>query len=469
MRDQITELRATLSASETAHAATRVRLAAVERELALAAAAPEPDPPEPAAVAEAPEPAVTEVPEPAAAEAPELAPADDPAAPEEPPPLAAASHQSLARIRRTLGELTTPADPSPPRSAPGRVAANLDAAAAALRERAARDPAPPPPRDREPAEEEDTSHLPPATPARPVPEALLALARQDPDAAARLLVALLPVQHVALSGPIDYDLTIAEAGTFAVSATPFTSSVTRLERPRPFWQRSFHARGGAVALIELLAGRRPLRRLRGPVRVIGRQPRARELLTGLWTAATAQAVLDAGARIPADALVPLLPHLVAPAWTAGHTFCVQIIIDHPWYIRSLDGDGVAVARTVPPGVPIDTTLQLSAGAFAASVAGRRLGATIASTSPATLARSRSCSAGCSARAAADDTRASQSCATSVAPCSAVREPCHHAPSRCLPRPASTSTSTPSTRCSTVHARSTSWRLGRRSSASRRWA
>ena len=46
--------------------------------------------------------------------------------------------------------------------------------------------------------------------------AIVKLAHDDAAAAGRLLAALLPAQAAALASPLDYDVTIAEAGTFAV-------------------------------------------------------------------------------------------------------------------------------------------------------------------------------------------------------------------------------------------------------------
>ena len=48
--------------------------------------------------------------------------------------------------------------------------------------------------------------------------ALVKLAHDDPEAAGRIIAGLLPVQAVIVQGPVDYDLTITEIGTFAVTS-----------------------------------------------------------------------------------------------------------------------------------------------------------------------------------------------------------------------------------------------------------
>src|SRR5262249_44317443 len=137
----------------------------------------------------------------------------------------------------------------------GRLLADLDAAAAALRRTPPADAAP------EPAEAE-----------RRLRRALVEFARHDPLMAGRLLIALLPAQGAVLEGPLSYDLTVRGLGTFAVSATEGGADVRRVPQARRRSEAAFHLRVEALALAELLAGeRRRIGRLRGAARARGRR------------------------------------------------------------------------------------------------------------------------------------------------------------------------------------------------------
>ena len=79
--------------------------------------------------------------------------------------------------------------------------------------------------------------------------ALVKLAHDDPQAAGRIIAGLLPVQSAIVQGPVDYDLTIAEVGTFAVTVAGGRAYVKLIERaaraPRgrvPPRRRRAHAR-----------------------------------------------------------------------------------------------------------------------------------------------------------------------------------------------------------------------------------
>ena len=63
--------------------------------------------------------------------------------------------------------------------------------------------------------------------------AIVKLAHDDPATAAALLVALLPAQGAAIEGPLGYDLTIREAGTFAVGIAGGRASVEQIDDPAP--------------------------------------------------------------------------------------------------------------------------------------------------------------------------------------------------------------------------------------------
>ena len=108
--------------------------------------------------------------------------------------------------------------------------------------------------------------------------AIVKLAHDDPATAAALLVALLPAQGAAIEGPLGYDLTIREAGTFAVAIAGGRASVEQIDFPRPRGIAEFHLTADAVVLSELLAGvEHRIGRFFGPARVRGRKRRVKEL------------------------------------------------------------------------------------------------------------------------------------------------------------------------------------------------
>jgi hypothetical protein len=80
------------------------------------------------------------------------------------------------------------------------------------------------------------------------------MGREDPDAAARLLVALAPALQLVAPPPLDFDLTIRGTGTYAVTLRPGDASVRPLAQPRPRRQAAFHITADAATLAEVVAG-----------------------------------------------------------------------------------------------------------------------------------------------------------------------------------------------------------------------
>ncbi|HZB75039.1 MAG TPA: alkyl sulfatase C-terminal domain-containing protein, partial [Solirubrobacteraceae bacterium] len=198
--------------------------------------------------------------------------------------------------------------------------------------------------------------------------ALVKLAHDDPRAAARLLLQLVPA-HAAIAGePLEYDLTIREAGSHAISVSEGRATATPIDFPRARSVAAFHAAADAVTLAELLAGvPKRLGRWRGPVRVHGRRHGAelvRDLLAGsdLSLAAAARA----GAALEPDLVFRLFAYAIQPAWTAGYAFTVAQEVTDPqparWFVTVADGAAVAVARRAPQR-PADATVVMTRAAF----------------------------------------------------------------------------------------------------------
>jgi hypothetical protein len=197
--------------------------------------------------------------------------------------------------------------------------------------------------------------------------AIVKLAHDDPATAAALLIALLPGQGAAIEGPLGYDLTIREAGTFAVGIAGGRASVEQIEIPRPRGIAEFHLTADAVVLCELLAGvQHRIGRFFGPARVRGRKRRVKELRALATSTATVAEAARAGARLDPGLAYKLLAYAIHPTWTRGHDFTIaQEITGAPpetWYLTARDGAGVTVSGVAPAEAP-DATVTMSRQVF----------------------------------------------------------------------------------------------------------
>ena len=204
-------------------------------------------------------------------------------------------------------------------------------------------------------------------PARPPARWRRARNGDDPAAAAALLVALLPAHGAAIEGPLGYDITIREAGTFAVAIAGGRASVEQIDVPRPRAMSEFHLTADTVVLAELLAGvEHRIGRFFGPARVRGRKRRVKELRVLASSTATLAEAARAGARLDPGLVYRLLSYAVHPSWTRGHEFSIaQEITGAPpetWYLTARDGAGVTVSATAPASTP-DATVTMSRQVF----------------------------------------------------------------------------------------------------------
>ena len=196
---------------------------------------------------------------------------------------------------------------------------------------------------------------------------LVKLAHDDPRAATRLLLGLVPAQHALIDAPLEYDLTIRESGTYAVSVTPEGASARALAEPRPRREAAFHITADVVTLAEVLAGvDRRMGRWFGPVRVKGRKRGAevvRETLarTDLDLAGAARA----GADLDPDLVFRSFAYAIHPSWTKGHRFVVAQEIADPspqrWHLIVRDGRSIGVEKRID-GDP-DAVVSMSRATF----------------------------------------------------------------------------------------------------------
>jgi hypothetical protein len=308
----------------------------------------------------------------------------------------------LANAAREQAEAAAAAA-APPAEQSGRMVADLDAAAAALRSAApappepvpspapttepvasAAAPAPAPAATTEPAPVPAERVRPTIVPASGPPPrshatgrsardyprlrgAIVKLAHDDPAAAGRLLAALLPAQAAALATPLDYDLTIAEAGTFAVTIDGPTARVSARPQPRGRGHADFHLSADALTLAELLAGvGHRIGRWRGPARFSGSRRKLDVLRSLPATKLTLAEAARAGADLDPAQVYRTLSYAVHPAWTKGERFTLaqEITGEKPetWYLSARDGAGMTVSAN-PPEEGVEATVSMTRRTF----------------------------------------------------------------------------------------------------------
>ena len=197
--------------------------------------------------------------------------------------------------------------------------------------------------------------------------ALVKLAHDNPRAAGLALAGLLPVQAVIVEGALDYDLTIAEVGTFSVTLAAGRAYVVELEEPRGRSEAEFHLSGDALSLAELVAGvKHPIRRFRGPVRIRGRRRRLKPLRAIPGTQLSLAEAARAGARLDPGVVFGTIPYVIHPAWSRDHSFTIGLEVAgetrETWYIGVGNGSGIQVS-TAPPRQAPDASVTMTRETF----------------------------------------------------------------------------------------------------------
>ena len=194
------------------------------------------------------------------------------------------------------------------------------------------------------------------------------LAHDDPRAATRFVLGLVPVQHLLVASPLEYDLTIRGSGTYAISVGEQAAAARSIGEPRPRGEASFHASADIVTLTELLAGvEKRLGRWIGSVKVHGRRRDAEALRaaiagSGIDLAAAARA----GADLDPDLVFRAFAYAIHPSWTKGHAFTIAQELAGPrplrWHVAVRDGKPVTVERRAPAQPP-DAVVSMTRAAF----------------------------------------------------------------------------------------------------------
>ncbi|HEX8121070.1 MAG TPA: hypothetical protein VF549_07380 [Solirubrobacteraceae bacterium] len=200
---------------------------------------------------------------------------------------------------------------------------------------------------------------------------LQSLAAREPETAARLLAALLPVQAL-VAGDLAYDLTAPTVGTLRVVLAGGTAKVEPRERPGDRHEVDVLLEGPLDALAPLAAGGAG-RKLKG-VHVRGSRRRIRRLLKARRDPVGLADLGFAGSPVHPGLLLSALAAAVDPTWTIGHRLAVAYVIGGDGTFTVMAGDGSPLR--VVPGIPEQAggptaTVVVSARAFMPLIAGQK--------------------------------------------------------------------------------------------------
>jgi ribonucleoside-diphosphate reductase beta chain len=187
-------------------------------------------------------------------------------------------------------------------------------------------------------------------------QALVRMAEDDPELAARLLVTALPAAASSVPGQLDYDLEIDQVGDYRVSIANGAATVAPV-RQSSNGRPDFIMRTNAQTLARLAAGASPLRMMLGRrLRIRGKRRKAlklRRLAGGL----SMREVARAGVEPDPDLVYRALPYAIDPEWTRGHRFTIayEMLADRggaggTWCVTVDDG-AVGVTSEAPAEAP----------------------------------------------------------------------------------------------------------------------
>src|SRR5438067_9185280 len=194
--------------------------------------------------------------------------------------------------------------------------------------------------------------------------ALREMAREDPELAARLIIQTLPAAAARIRGPLRYQLSVGDMGTWLVVVDDGGAGVERGMKG----DVDFALFTDPAGLAELAAGTSPVRlMLGGRVRIRGKRRRAIKLraMSSANGLSMAEA-LAGGAQLDPDAVYRSLAYMIDPEWTRGHSFVIAYELSGEgggkWYVHVDDGARVRVS-TEPPEREVAATTRVSVETF----------------------------------------------------------------------------------------------------------
>jgi hypothetical protein len=205
------------------------------------------------------------------------------------------------------------------------------------------------------------------------------LVRDDPEAAGRLLLELLPLQRVVYPHKIAYDLVLGSGrgearparSCVCVSVPNGTTSITVQSAPRPRDEVDFQVVGDPARIARLLtAGRFRRRFSRRVARVRGRREGIAALTALLGSPLDLSDLHRAGVRPDPATAFALVASMVDPAWTRGERFALAH--EDPqaasMFLIVRDGAPLQVVRR-PPESKVATILVCAGDQLLAVLAG----------------------------------------------------------------------------------------------------
>jgi hypothetical protein len=200
------------------------------------------------------------------------------------------------------------------------------------------------------------------------------LASEEPETAGRLLLALLPAQHLVEPEPVTYDLILGELSTMRVTVADGTTAVEQADAPRPLEEVDFQVIGDLAGAARLVASGRMRRRLRrGRARARGRRKRVAVLQRLVRSPVTLDDLIDAGVRLDPVLTMKVVSLMIAPETTAGERFTIAHREETDGHLRVWlqieNGEPLAVTNTVPGG-PVETIVICAADELLDVLTGR---------------------------------------------------------------------------------------------------
>ena len=205
------------------------------------------------------------------------------------------------------------------------------------------------------------------------PLALKAMAQEDPELAARLVLQTLPGAAAQIPGKLVYDMDVEGLGNWRVAVADGSAKVTPVADGDSNGKVDFRLKMDPRTLADLATGAGPLGlMLSGRLRVQGKRRRALRLRALAGAQPTMADVVAQGGKIDAGLLYRSLTYLIDPEWTRGHRFVVCYVLEGDeggrWYVHVSDGERVVVT-TEPPEGGADCTFSFSPETYNGLVTG----------------------------------------------------------------------------------------------------
>ncbi len=202
--------------------------------------------------------------------------------------------------------------------------------------------------------------------------ALLSLAKQDPVAAGRIVLGLLPAQRLAYAEPVAYDLLLADAGCIQVTARGAATRVTPAAVARDLAEVDFRLTGELATLARLLiAG--PVRRRSGRrmAELQGSRKSLRALVNLVRTPLGLSELYAAGMRLDVPLAFRLAAIMIDRKAVGSHRFTIAHRgPSESWYFRVSGAERPTVTSSPPLG-PVATTIVSEPGALLGVIAGEQ--------------------------------------------------------------------------------------------------